>query len=124
MTQVVARAEEAAAPRLTLLKHNSKKHKTNKQTNKQTKQTKNIKNKEYTEYVVRNKDKFYIVACKKTSLACIASVSARVNEQKLEREQTNKRRGRDSGSKIVTQAKACFQLFFYLRTWCFFKLKV
>ena len=100
MKQVVARAEEeTAAPRLPLLKHNSKKHK-NKQTNKQTKQTKNIKNKEYTEYVVRNKDKFYIVACKKTSLACIASVSARVNEQKLEREQTNKRKGRGSGSKF------------------------
>lgn len=53
MKQVVARAEEeAAGPRLPLLKHNSKK-----QTNKQNKQTK-IKSKEYTEYVVRNKDKF------------------------------------------------------------------
>ena len=97
MKQVVARAdEEAAAPRL--LKHNSKKQ--NIQTNKQTKQTKNIKKKEYTEYVVRNKDKYYKVACEKTSVACVASVSARVNAQKLEREQTNKREGTGSGSKF------------------------
>ena len=102
MKQVVARAdEEAAAPRL--LKHYSKKQ--NKQTNKQNKQTnktnkKNIKKKEYTEYVVRNKDKYYKVACEKTSVACVASVSARVNAQKLEREQTNKREGTGSGSKF------------------------
>ena len=76
------------------------KSKINKQTNKQTKQTKNIKKKEYTEYVVRNKDKYYKVACEKTSVACIASVSARVHAQKLEREQTNKRKGRGSGSKF------------------------
>ena len=107
MKQVVARAdEEAAAPRL--LKHNSKKQ--NKQTNKQNKQ-KNIRKKEYTEYVVRNKDKYYKVACEKTSVACVASVSARVNEQKLEREQTNKRKGRGSGSKFSrhnSSGNACY----------------
>ena len=87
------------------------KSKINKQTNKQTKQTKNIKKKEYTEYVVRNKDKYYKVACEKTSVACVASVSARVNEQKLEREQTNKRKGRGSGSKFSrhnSSGNACY----------------
>ena len=108
MKQVFAcEDEEAAAPRL--LKYNSKKQ--NIQTNKQTKQTKNIKRKEYTEYVVRNKDKYYKVACEKTSVACVASVFARVNEQKLEREQTNKRKGRGSGSKFSrhnSSGNACY----------------
>ena len=105
MKQVVARAdEEAAAPGLlsTIVKI---------KINKQTKQTKNIKKKEYTEYVVRNKVKYYKVACEKTSVACVASVSARVNEQKMEREQTNKRKGRGSGSKFSrhnSSGNACY----------------
>ena len=50
-------------------------------------------------------------------LACVASVSARVNEQKMEREQTNKREGGalapnfhaiTRAETLVTQAKACF----------------